>query len=45
MDKELKTISKEVIMTEHKQLSRHLPGGTEGNHEKPVIIAGLQAEI
>jgi hypothetical protein len=26
-------------------LSRHSPGGTEENHEKPVGIAGLRAEI
>jgi hypothetical protein len=29
-----------------KILSRNLPGGTEGNHEKTSVkIAGLQAEI
>jgi hypothetical protein len=26
-------------------LSRHLPGGTEGDHDKPVRIACVPAEI
>jgi hypothetical protein len=36
---------KEAVMAYFQILSWHLPVGTEESHEKPVKIAGLQAEI
>jgi hypothetical protein len=35
MDNNLERIRKEVVEAKFKVLSRHLRGGTEGNHEKP----------
>jgi hypothetical protein len=35
----------EVIMTQFKVLSQHLPGWTEENHEKPVRTAAFRYEI
>jgi hypothetical protein len=34
VNNELERMRKEVVMAEFKVLSRHLPGGTEENHEK-----------
>jgi hypothetical protein len=36
---------KEAVVAYFKVLSWHSPRGTEKNHDKPVRIAGLKAEI
>jgi hypothetical protein len=35
----------EAVMAKFKVLSGHLPGGIEENHEKPVRIISVLAEI
>jgi hypothetical protein len=42
---ELERIWKEKVVAWLKVLSRNLSGGTEKNHENPVRVAGLRAEI
>jgi hypothetical protein len=34
VNNELERMWKETVVAQFKVLSRHLPGGTEGNHEK-----------
>jgi hypothetical protein len=45
MNDELERMWKKATMSSFKVLSRHFPGKTEETHEKPVRIAGLQADI
>jgi hypothetical protein len=41
----LKTVWKEAVVTEFEVLSQDAPEGPAEDHENPVRIAGLQAEI
>jgi hypothetical protein len=34
-----------AVVAWFKALSRHLPGGTDGNHEKPLRLVGIEAEV
>jgi hypothetical protein len=36
---------KEAAVATSEVISQHLPGGSKENHEKPVRIAGVRAEI
>jgi hypothetical protein len=45
MNCELERIWKEAVVASFKVQSRHLPGGTEENHENPNRVSGLWAEI
>jgi hypothetical protein len=45
MDSELERIWKEAVVAYFRALSQHLPGGNMENHDKPVRICGLQAQV
>jgi hypothetical protein len=42
---ELERMWKEAVVASFKVLSRHLPAETEDNHENPIRIVSLRAEI
>jgi hypothetical protein len=45
VNNELENTWKEAVAVKFNILSRHLPGWTDGDHEKSVRISGLRAEI